>query len=156
MMVNKSLGALSGSREPSPSSSTAGLGPSGFDPARIMREFYVSRYYEPKAERPADNVQAAIEFTLDRYVGGTRGADLALALDWALAVLGKYEPGDSRAVSDEFASAAAIACDLANDECRQILAAAIATEAQRAATGNTDAVEDEGAGPKDIAQEAAE
>jgi hypothetical protein len=34
MMVNKSLGALSGSREPSPSSSTAGLGPSGFDPAR--------------------------------------------------------------------------------------------------------------------------
>lgn len=29
---------------------------------------------------------------------------------------------------------------------------AIATEARRAATGNTDAVEDEGAGPKDIAQ----
>jgi hypothetical protein len=33
---------------------------------------------------------------------------------------------------------------------------AIATEARRAATGNTDAVEDEGAGPKDIAQKAAE
>ena len=29
---------------------------------------------------------------------------------------------------------------------------AIATETRRAATGNTDAVEDEGAGPKDIAQ----
>jgi hypothetical protein len=32
----------------------------------LMQEFYLSRYYEPKAERPADNVQAAIEFTLDR------------------------------------------------------------------------------------------
>jgi hypothetical protein len=52
-----------GSREPSPSVSAA----SGFDPSRITQEFYLSRYYEPKAERPADNVQAAIEFTIDRF-----------------------------------------------------------------------------------------
>jgi len=32
----------------------------------LMQEFYLSRYYEPKPERPADNIQAAIEFTLDR------------------------------------------------------------------------------------------
>jgi hypothetical protein len=37
--------------------------PSAFD---LMQEFYLSKYYEPKAARPADNVQAAIEFTLDR------------------------------------------------------------------------------------------
>ena len=37
---------------------------SAFD---LMQEFYLSRYYEPKPERPADNVQAAIEFSLDQY-----------------------------------------------------------------------------------------
>lgn len=38
------------------------------DAAQIMRDFYVSKYYEPKSARPADNVQAAIEFTLERCV----------------------------------------------------------------------------------------
>lgn len=55
-----------GSREPSPAVSAL----PGFDPSRIMREFYLSRYYEPNAERAADNVQAAIEFTIDRYYAG--------------------------------------------------------------------------------------
>jgi hypothetical protein len=34
VMDKESFGRVTGSREPSPSSSTAGLGPSGFDPAR--------------------------------------------------------------------------------------------------------------------------
>lgn len=42
----------------------AAHGLSAFD---LMQEFYLSRYYEPKPDRPSDNVQAAIEFTLDRY-----------------------------------------------------------------------------------------
>ncbi len=50
--------------------------------------------------------------------------DLQLALDWALGVLGKLEPGDSRSVSNEFVSAAAVACGCANEECREILRAA--------------------------------
>lgn len=39
-----------------------------FDPSRVMQEFYLSRYYEPKAERPADNVRAVIEFVHDTYI----------------------------------------------------------------------------------------
>ena len=31
---------------------------------RMMREFYVSPFYDPKAGRPADNVKAAIHFAL--------------------------------------------------------------------------------------------
>ena len=43
-----------------------------FDPERIMQEFYLSRYYESKAEKPADNVKAAIEFTIDRFYDDMR------------------------------------------------------------------------------------
>jgi hypothetical protein len=32
----------------------------------LMREFYLSPSYDPKAARPADNVKAAIQFTIDR------------------------------------------------------------------------------------------
>jgi hypothetical protein len=63
--------------------------------------------------------------SLGALEGVARCADLQLALDWALQVLERYEPGDSRAVSDEFVSAAAIACDCANQECRDILRAAL-------------------------------
>jgi hypothetical protein len=35
-------------------------------PFDLMQEFYLSRYYDPQAKRPADNVQAAIQFVLDR------------------------------------------------------------------------------------------
>lgn len=42
----------------------------------LMKEFYVSRYWEPKPERPADNIQAAIKFTLD-HVAAQIEADQA-------------------------------------------------------------------------------
>jgi len=35
------------------------------DSELLMREFYLSRYYDPKAARPADNVKAAIEFAIE-------------------------------------------------------------------------------------------
>jgi hypothetical protein len=69
-----------------------------------------------------------------------RNADLALALDYALIVLGKYEAPDSRAVTDEFVAMAAISCDCANEACREILRNAIAIEAQRAVTVKQGAV----------------
>ena len=41
-----------------------------------------------------------------------------LALELALVLLEKYEPGDSRAVSDEFVAMAAILCDVStSDDC---------------------------------------
>jgi hypothetical protein len=66
----------------------------------------------------------------------SRIADLELALELALAWLSRFEPGDSRAVSDEFVAMAAILCEARtdHDECRQIIRDAIATEAQRAET----------------------
>jgi hypothetical protein len=66
-----------GLSSPTEPQSSQGLGPTGFDPSRIMQEFYLSRYYEPKAERPADNVQAAIEFTIDHYLCRMHGLDPA-------------------------------------------------------------------------------
>jgi hypothetical protein len=111
--------AAPGSREPSREGGSAA---SGFDPSRIMQEFYCSRYYEPKAARPADNVQAAIEMALDRYAG-PRIADLELALGLALDWLIQYEPGDSRAVSNEFVAMASILAGIPDriDECRKII-----------------------------------
>ena len=50
-----------------------------------------------------------------------REKDLTLALSWALDILIQFEPGDSRAVSDEFVSASAILMDYTNQECRDIL-----------------------------------
>jgi hypothetical protein len=53
-------------------------------------------------------------------------ADLELALDLALAWLGEHEPGDSRAVSNEFVAMAAIRCEQDNlEECRAIIRAAL-------------------------------
>ncbi len=63
----------------------------------------------------------------------TRVADLELALDYALGVLVKFEPPDSRAVSNEFVAMAAIRCEQDRlEECREILRAAIAIEAAQA------------------------
>lgn len=39
---------------------------------KLMQGFYLSRYYQPKPERPADNIRAAIEFTLDRLATSQR------------------------------------------------------------------------------------
>jgi hypothetical protein len=64
-----------------------------------------------------------------------RSRDLQLALDWALGVLERYEPTDSRAVSDEFVSAAAIACDCANEECREILRTALRARGEEVGNG---------------------
>ena len=79
----------------------------------------------------------------------TRIADMKLALGYALEVLGQWEPGDSRAVSDEFVAMYSILCDHTNEECRTILTQAI--EARRAETQGG-SVEDESAVPKGFAQ----
>ena len=57
-------------------------------------------------------------------------SDLKLALDWALSVLIQFEPGDSRAVSDEFVAAAAIQAGIDDnaEECGEILHAAMANQ----------------------------
>lgn len=54
-------------------------------------------------------------------------ADVKLALDWALGILVGYEPGDSRAVSDEFVAAASISSGLmeGRQEARDILIRAL-------------------------------
>lgn len=62
-----------------------------------------------------------------------RPSDLQLALDLALAWLVRYEPSDSRAVSNEFVAMAAIACGQNDnlDECRRIIRTALAEDAER-------------------------
>ena len=66
---------------------------------------------------------------LEAEVAALREAegDLKLALEWALEILGRYEPGDSRAVSDEFVSAYAVLCGLTDrrEEARAILLQAL-------------------------------
>lgn len=44
--------------------------PSDSRAERLMREFYLSSAYDPKAARPADTVRAAIEFALSAAPGG--------------------------------------------------------------------------------------
>ena len=52
-----------------------------------------------------------------------------LALELALILLFKYEPGDSRAVSDEFVAMAAIHSDAnTSDDCVELVRRAIARE----------------------------
>lgn len=59
----------------------------------------------------------------------TRIADLELALDLALNWLGEQEPGDSRAVSNEFVAMAAIRCEQDNlEECRSIIRASLSRQ----------------------------
>jgi len=77
--------------------------------------------------------------------------DLSDALNLALAWLVQYEPGDSRAVSNEFVAMAAVLCDNSDDDCRSVIASAI--EARRAADSEAGAVEDESAAPKADAQQ---
>ena len=52
-----------------------------------------------------------------------RIADLTLALDYCLLILGELEPPHSAAVSDEFVAMAAISCGIEDriEECRDIL-----------------------------------
>jgi hypothetical protein len=66
-----------------------------------------------------------------------RVEELQAALDLALAWLTPFEPGDSRAVSDEFFAMAAIACEVSGDRANhlRIIVDAQAIEARRAATG---------------------
>jgi len=47
------------------------------------------------------------------------------ALDLAVAMLAPYEPGDSRAVSDEFVALASIVADCANDDTWRVIDAAL-------------------------------
>jgi len=57
--------------------------------------------------------------------------DLRAALDLALIRLGALEPGDSRAVSDEFVAMAAAGTPHHNDEGREIIRRAIERESAR-------------------------
>lgn len=60
---------------------------------------------------------------LKREMYKARIAELSGALELALALLGKFEPGDSRAVSDHFVAMAAILAGgtIVNEESRQIV-----------------------------------
>jgi len=64
---------------------------------------------------------------LDLY--SKREEDLALALNLALEWLIRREPGDSRAVSNEFVAMAAIEAGLTDEACRQVIRDALARKA---------------------------
>jgi hypothetical protein len=51
------------------------------DAERLMREFYLSASYDPKAKRPADNVKAAIAFALSSRLSPTPETGLVEAHD---------------------------------------------------------------------------
>jgi hypothetical protein len=53
---------------------------------------------------------------------------LRLALDLALIMIMRNEPGDSRAVSDEAVALAAVSCDLVNNEVMDVIAKAIVND----------------------------
>jgi len=53
------------------------------------------------------------------------------ALDLAVCLLGKYEPPDSRAVSDVFVALAAVSCGNDNQECWDIIDKALEMERQQ-------------------------
>jgi hypothetical protein len=75
----------------------------------------------PEAADLIEALLAALERQRDRI------ADLELALDLALAWLGEQEPGDSRAVSNEFVAMASIRCEATRlNECRNIIRLALA------------------------------
>jgi hypothetical protein len=80
-------------------------------------------------------VEVTTEKPIMEQDGGAseRVADLELALDLALRHLIRFEPGDSRAVSDEFVAMAAIQCGLFDrlGECRDIIRAAIERDEER-------------------------
>ncbi len=61
----------------------------------------------------------------DAKGGITREDKLQKALDLALAILVRFEPGDSRAVSDEFVAMASVAAGNENDACLEIIARAM-------------------------------
>jgi hypothetical protein len=86
-LENKGLGARPQADQALavPVEPASGLAPTGFDPSRVMEEFYLSPYYEPSAARPADNVQAAIEFVGDKWVRplSQRVSDVARLACWA-------------------------------------------------------------------------
>lgn len=52
---------------------------------------------------------------------GREISDLREALGLALAYLSRFEPGDSRAVSDEFVAMAAVQCGIGDDACMAII-----------------------------------
>jgi hypothetical protein len=62
-----------------------------------------------------------------------RTVELQKALDLALANLVRFEPPDSRAVSDEFVAMSAMAAggDIVNADCHRIIDAALAVERSR-------------------------
>ena len=58
----------------------------------------------------------------------TREERLGRALDLALAMLIKHEPGDSRAVSNEFVALATVAAGIDNDSSWAVIDTALAME----------------------------
>lgn len=61
-------------------------------------------------------------------VDNQRVGDLQKALNLALRYLFAHEPGDSRAVSDEFVAMCAVSSNCVNEQCRQIIERALARE----------------------------
>jgi hypothetical protein len=93
--------------------------------------FAASRQAAPaNSPEAASSDEDAVELVA-RAIHPSRIADLELALDLALARLVHLEPGDSRAVSNEFVAMAAISCNIRDnlDECRQIIRDALGDDA---------------------------
>ena len=114
--MGRDMGALSGSREPSPN----GLGPPGFDPARIAERLTAQQRRDLLASD--DRVWWSAD---GRVSNAMHRKGLIEAPTWS-------------------------GCALFTPLGKSVRREAIATETRRAET--TGSVEDEGAGPKDIAQ----
>ena len=94
-------------------------------PIAVTLNFHTMADREAFLEAHVSNItarQALAQSDVERI------ADLELALSWALGVLIQFEPGDSRAVSNEFVAAAALQGQCGNErqECRDILTQALA------------------------------
>jgi hypothetical protein len=171
MMVTES-GRVTGSREPSQSSLSR---PVGFDPARCLHILqhslgvdkhgqgrqYRNHFVTGEGSIDYPDCQALVRAGLMvRQKGGrlTGGDDAFFVTDEGRRYVAENSPQPPKLTKSQqryrdWLKVADCTNETFIEFCRR---QAIATEARRAATGNTDAVEDEGAGPKDIAQKAAE
>jgi len=80
----------------------------------------------------AESLSEALKAPTDAGGAVSEVADLRQALDLALIRLGRMEPGDSRAVSDEYVAMAAAGTPHHNDEGRAIIGRAILIEGEAA------------------------
>ena len=92
-----------------------------------MGEFH-AEHIRRREQRIQDLLEANNRYLQRARDAESELADVRLALDLALAWLAPNEPGDSRAVSNEFVAMYAIQCGLADNrvECRAIISSALA------------------------------